>query len=401
MPTTVQARARRRSSLLTSLAILLIATASAPGSLAATWRVAQDGSGDFDNLLAAADAVASGDTVFVAAGVYDSTVSFAGAAGTRTTCFPVRVEELTIIGESRDDVLIGPLVRVPITAVEPQSIFGGTNSVRLDVSNLTVRNAAAGINTPAGGRIEGVRILQTRYGLVNNGAIELEVADCDFELNSSSYAAFGAVRPTIDNSVFAGAPGASLSVNFVNTVGASVVNCSFPIGRVGVQFEQGSTGGLVRGCTFGMLESASISLYAFSDALVTQSRMEGSLWGVVIFIDQLSSLTVLRSYIGEGADYAAIHTASPVELRVNECNIFAGAGYAIRTDSGRLESSTIDMRNNYWGTTDEAEIQSQIWDIHDDPTTLATVLYLPFADSSVATRRESIGGLKAQFQRQE
>lgn len=394
-------RSSKRSILLVGLAALLTTLVSAPGALAATWRVAEDGTGDFDNLLAAAEAVASGDTVLVAAGVYDSTVSFTGAAGTRTTCFPVRVEELTIIGESRDDVLIGPLVPPPITEFEPQSIFGGTNSVRLDVSNLTVRNAVVGINTPATGRIEGVRFLSNEVGILDNDAVGLEISNCNFELNRVGYWAFDSARPVITDCVFVGGLGGGISVNFVNTVDASVVNCSFPTGRVGVQFEQGSTGGLVHGCTFGFLESSSISLYSFSALRVTGSRMEGSLWGSTVYVDRSCSIVATRSYIGEGAGIAAIWTMSPASIRINECNFNAGSRYAIWYESGAEYSSTIDMRNNYWGTADEAEIQRQIWDIHDDPTTLATVLYLPFADSSVSSRRESIGGLKARFRGQE
>lgn len=60
-----------------------------------------------------------------------------------------------------------------------------------------------------------------------------------------------------------------------------------------------------------------------------------------------------------------------------------------------LGAVTHDLRNNFWGTTSETDIQSWIIDSNDDPSIHATVLYTPFAGQSVPTESTSWGDLKA------
>ena len=60
---------------------------------------------------------------------------------------------------------------------------------------------------------------------------------------------------------------------------------------------------------------------------------------------------------------------------------------------------TDDLTNNYWGTTDSAQIQQWIFDINDDPSVQATVLYDPSASDALPVEdgKKSLGGLKAMF----
>ncbi|MDP2322419.1 MAG: hypothetical protein Q8N51_00120 [Gammaproteobacteria bacterium] len=60
-----------------------------------------------------------------------------------------------------------------------------------------------------------------------------------------------------------------------------------------------------------------------------------------------------------------------------------------------LGAVTYDLRNNFWGTTSETDIQSWIIDSSDDPNIHATVLYSPFAGQSVPIESTKWGNLKA------
>jgi hypothetical protein len=57
----------------------------------------------------------------------------------------------------------------------------------------------------------------------------------------------------------------------------------------------------------------------------------------------------------------------------------------------------VDGGNNYWGTTDETELQSWIIDSNDDASICATVLYSPFAGQSVPTENLTWGDVKALY----
>jgi Right handed beta helix region len=379
----------------TGLCLVLLAVLAASDCGAATWRVAQDGSGDFDNLFAVADAVASGDTVLIAAGVYDSTASFVGSAGDHATCFPIPVAELTIIGDSQAGVLIGPSVPSGSTVNGPYAIYGIANATTIRLSNVTVRNARVGLSTRAGGTVRNVRFTTNDIGILDAGTDGLRVLDSLFELNEDGYFGLGVVQPSIEGCTFIG--GRRFSVDFLGTAGGAVLDCNFPSGRVGIQFQQGSTNGAVSNCTFGVLESISIVLVSFSSAQVTNCFIPGSLWRTPIQVEAYSSLLMTRCFIGEGADGWSIDTRSPVTLEIRQCDILPGAGFAIKLASPATESSIINMPLNYWGTTDPQEIQNLIWDASDDSTTMATVIYEPFATQSVPNEEESVGGLKGMY----
>jgi hypothetical protein len=64
---------------------------------------------------------------------------------------------------------------------------------------------------------------------------------------------------------------------------------------------------------------------------------------------------------------------------------------------GSRSNTVVDLRGNYWGTSDEDSIAAWILDMHDDPSEQAEVLYLPIEPGPVAAEKKSLGGLKALF----
>ena len=57
----------------------------------------------------------------------------------------------------------------------------------------------------------------------------------------------------------------------------------------------------------------------------------------------------------------------------------------------------IDMENNYWDYLNAGLIDNYVWDYNDDPSLMMDIDFEPFANSSVPTKKESLGDLKALF----
>ena len=123
--------------------------------------------------------------------------------------------------------------------------------------------------------------------------------------------------------------------------------------------------------------------------------------GTTAAVTLTSSAPGARYIIGNsrltGGSYAALwlaHNAGPCE--VHGCDLIKGAGPVVWCDpNGPVV--THDLRNNYWGTTDEFTIRSWITDHVDNPNVGAAVLYAPFAGQSVPTETTTWGELKALF----
>ena len=94
------------------IAILFVILLLLPqATLAATWHVEQDGSGDFDDIQPAVDAAAAGDTILIGPGHYDQarSVLLPGWSFEADVIVYVNKERLTFIGENRDEVVVGPM----------------------------------------------------------------------------------------------------------------------------------------------------------------------------------------------------------------------------------------------------------------------------------------------------
>ena len=59
--------------------------------------------------------------------------------------------------------------------------------------------------------------------------------------------------------------------------------------------------------------------------------------------------------------------------------------------------TTVDLRNNYWGTEEESAIAEMVFDGNDDPEIEKEVLFLPFSADPLAQEKSSLGGFRALF----
>ncbi len=65
---------------------------------------------------------------------------------------------------------------------------------------------------------------------------------------------------------------------------------------------------------------------------------------------------------------------------MHECNIVNNGEYAFCVSACNDPTTVIDATNNWWGIADSASIEAMVYHHTDNPN-LATVDYVPFADS--------------------
>ncbi len=81
-------------------------------------------------------------------------------------------------------------------------------------------------------------------------------------------------------------------------------------------------------------------------------------------------------------------------------HILHGAGSSVLVDAGCYQNppgTTLDLTNNYWGTTSADTIASWIYDGHDNPAIYGYVQFDPFSPVVVSTEKKSLGGVKGLY----
>jgi hypothetical protein len=116
-----------------------------------------------------------------------------------------------------------------------------------------------------------------------------------------------------------------------------------------------------------------------------------------LLFDQKTSALVEDSILTGGSN-SVVFARDADAITIHDCDLVRGAGPVVRTTRPAVWGPvTHDLANNYWGTTDEAQIQAWIIDSTDDPNIYATVTYAPFAGQSVPSETTTWGDLKALF----
>lgn len=384
-----------------SLCVLLLVAVAAQQAAGATIRVMKDGSGDFTVIQAALDVAAAGDTILIGPGEYleHSTVRLPGWSWDIESYANVMVDDLTIIGAGADQTIIGPPVYSGSYSSGSPKVVTYREDGDLTLAAVSLRNSHSGVHS--------------------NGRLLID--DCDFIDNYTnlSWTPAGS-GGWIRNCQFdVWTPSSPVAIAIRNWGGASdilVENCTV---RHALTLVDGVQGITFRGCDFsdtqlGMqayggahvfidqceftnlsVSAVELSLGSGSVCEITDSDLAGgqatlaALWPDCRFVVRTSRIV--------GGAYAALFADTGAGAsQVSDCDLVKGAGPAVRCGLGG-SPVTHDLRNNYWGTTDEATIRSWIIDHDDNPAIAATVLYSPFAGQSVPAEATSWGELKALF----
>jgi len=82
--------------------------------------------------------------------------------------------------------------------------------------------------------------------------------------------------------------------------------------------------------------------------------------------------------------------ASTAEIFARNCHILNGGAWTV-VGGTQVGDERIDLRHNWWGTSDPAQIEAWINDSY------GTVLWDPFNDMPVPAQGSSVGQLKGRF----
>lgn len=362
---------------------------------ARTWRVARDGSGDFIIVAEAVDAAASGDTISIAPGLYPETPVRELDAGPFELSARVTQGELTIIGDDRDLVVVGPAVPSDDLERGPLGIVV-LPDCNLRISGVTVQNSSRGVDT--------------------NGEW-VDVRDCKFIQCWQGVRCVLSGIAYVRDSYFESIEDAGVMVfNARGGDGALVERCEFVRNGLGIDFQPlncyvrdssfdgqgwGSVGvqvsfggaGHVDCCTFTSHDNYGVVGTSGAQVFINDCVFEPDMQ-VNLSVEGL--LVGTRNHLG-GGTFATLmfNKLSTIDFHGN--HILNAGGYSVRAYSGPEPVKYFDLSNNYWGTTDSAQMDEWIYDRNDRDTYWAIVDYLPMADQPIPTEDSSMGRLKSSF----
>jgi Right handed beta helix region len=376
-----------------ALAIVAAGVLIAPATEAATTRVAIDGSGDFTVLPDAIAAAASGDTISIAPGVYDQTRTIAPSGNPVEVMGWAIVSQLTILGDNRDTVIIGPATPAPNLEFGPTGITTGFGA-SLTVRGITVRNLNQGIFA-VGPSVEVTDCILdgNHFGVDSSATVGTTVRNCRFVNQEDRgiivFNSLSGRNVLVENCDFTD----NLVGIDVQVPGSVINNCSFQGGRGGFQVSFGGEA-TVNNCTFENIENRGVSVTNFSDV---------QLYGNTFIPPMGECLVVSGGLTGSdnellGGWYATINIGWSSTVNFFNNHILNGGGYSILALGGiRPPNQIMDFSNNYWGTVDPSQIDAWIWDTNDDPFVRVEIDYTPFIDQPVEVESTSFGEIKARY----
>lgn len=365
------------------LGVLALAWPAGHSAQAASWRVDAAGAGDFLTIQAAADAAASGDTIFIAAGAYEG-VDVSPLSDAHYE------KELTFFGDDVATVIIGPTAStgygMHIYEAVPQHF-----------RNLTVSGASVGFFV-RGGTIRNCRVIDVIRGVdLENSVAPLEVSGCRFQGQAGGDESVVAIYARYAQEIgMEDCTGEDIHLiqafrvddfqiqrcDFTHASPRTAVNCDDSSGSLqdcrlggGVNVEWSRL--TLVGCDLvPHLEGrASLAVYA-GEVTLMDSVLHGGSRGeptIVVGADGIVS--------GSGND---ILKSSDSSFAVYLRNMTAAAG-------------DLDLRGNYWGTDVPEILASWIHDAQDDPALVARVLCDPFSADPLPTQAMTMGSLKALY----
>lgn len=384
-----------------SMSVLLLVAIAAQQAASATIRVMKDGSGDFTVIQAALDVAAAGDTILIGPGEYleHSTVRFPAWSWDIESYANVMVDDLTIIGAGADQTFIGPETYAGSAVSSSPKVITYIEGGDLSVKDVCLRNSRTGFFVYGRLFVDGCTMSDNYINLwweaVGSGGW---IRNCQFDVWT---------------------PSSPFAIDIVNQGGASdilVENCTVQHALTLIDGVQGIN---FRGCEMTGTSTA-MHVYGSSHVYLDNCRIDDvTTLGILLAMGSGSTCEVMNSEIlsaqaaikSDQAGGRFIVTDSRLEGRtfavliaeggsgvcqISNCDLLRTSGHFVRCGLGGAPV-THDLRNNYWGTIDEATIRSWILDHEDDPSIAATVLYSPFAGQSVPTEATSWGDLKALF----
>jgi hypothetical protein len=351
--------------------------------------VEKDGSGDFTVIQDALDAAAPGDSVLVGPGRFADfrLATLQSGYQSMTICF-LATPAVALIGAGRELTHIGP--------TSPTMELSGLNTTGISVDvgvevrmqAMTIENEKFPVTIRHRATIKNclVRSSGSHPGLTLIAGDQIAIEDSSFEGTLTLFTAAPEVTQTsIERRLFLNSGSTSQGIVIGNgATDAWIRDCQFYGSAVGISIQL-SGSARIEDCRFVDVQVGAIEMDQ-GVAMVRRCRIEpGPRFPLKVNIGRLE---IYDTFIGGGTN-ATLLTAGEVLMR--NCHLLNGG--ALTVQSIALPSEILDLRSNWWGTTDLDQIRTWIDELN--PTTL----YEPILQSPVAAQSDSFGGFKALFDR--
>ncbi len=366
-------------------------------STASVFRVELDGTGDFTNIQPAVDASASGDTVMIGPGRWDTLFEYQAQGWLDSVIVAVDDKDLTLIGSGPGETIIGLTELPPTGNPGPIGIMVGSD-INLIVKDLTIENMRAGLYFwGAELQVKNVHLKRNWMGVLPWAIHGSTFQNCLFE--NEDYGMFVGSRATgliVRDCVFSELTSLHISIQAVENV--LIEGCEFTGGSGSVQFDFGSRG-VIKDCIdydwhrtqFLCLSGSEMSLFNnrhFSGEAHLQSGPGSLIAG--------SNNQFLE--LDEDDGIYTLYTIGGI-LDLHESHIFKShAEYTVFNMTLNLPDIRYQhMENNYWGTAELDSIEAWIWNEDDDPDLNVKTYLEPFYDHPIPNKKSSMGKMKSLF----
>jgi hypothetical protein len=391
-----QARRFHRSAL-TSGAILLFAALQFGVAMAKTWTVERDGSGDFVVIQDAVFASSPGDTILLGPGRFPEHAPFQLGTTNLDTYVGVNVDALTIMGSGPADTIVGPTTP-DIVGFEPRGFAFGVNVAKLRVEDLRVENVRDGFYAADGSLcLDAVHIANCRNGVALLTAVNSRINATTIDSCQTGISTFPGSDGLIVSDLFVLGSGTAIIAQQADNVLLERIDVAGTI--AGISTVSGTSATirdarlLTTGVSLGVTGASVVDLAG--STLVSDLK--------AIRVSGQNSLLLGSDNSFRGGSFAVIHMAALGDAVISSSDILRGEGPAVFAEGYQFEPTfNIDLRDNFWGTTEADSIAAWIVDgndLHDPPLdpNYSNVLFEPFREQSIPTVRSSLGSLKAGF----
>ena len=369
---------------LVCITMILLSTSS----FAETLRVETDGSGDYTVIQWAVNAAAEGDTILVGPGFYGQRSDVVTPGWTRKVNVQLDKDHLTIIGAGPDSTIIGGAIPwvwgTDETMGFASSSYWGSNDVH----------------------IEGLKIQNTTYGFIADQSVNTTIINCEYEGCYYSLITWGGAV-IVRNTHFLNQliHGAHFSANTL--ISASIIDCVFDDTNVSNYFSKhislessqsvtisgstflGSAVGIaghgshvtVSDCRLEEIERFSIDTGIFPSTMIINNCQIRDTGIGILMESRNTNLEVSNTFFDGIGDASFVYESLGTGF-IKDSNLCKGDTYVVRGPADKSDEPTpeihFDMRNNWWGTTDQDSIQAWIYDSNEEPVYNYFIDWFPF-----------------------
>jgi len=368
-------------------------------STASVFRVELDGTGDFTNIQPAVDASASGDTVMIGPGRWDTLFEYQAPGWLDSVIVAVDDKDLTLIGSGPGETIIGLTELPPTGNPGPIGIMVGTD-INLVVKDLTIENMRAGLYCWLQRvYVENVHFKGNWIGTFPYATDNTTFQGCLFESKDFSIVAGSRLTELyIKDCVFSGIAGYDISLQAIEDV--LIERCEFYDGIASVQFDFYDCYGIIKDCVVHSGYGTHFIAISGSEMILLNNRLVGGMKqlksGSEAILSGSNNVLLGADYQGEG--WATIYAATGY-LDLHENHIFKGnAEHTVKfLYYSHAETMEQHLENNYWGTTERDSIDAWIWN-EDDDSEINIITHIdPFYDHAIPNKKSSMGSMKSLF----